>query len=757
MKCKRENKTMKTGISGLLFYGLIISVLTLSGCSKNNEDLQNDFHDKEYIDTLHTELNSPDWSVRNEAVKAAKAMGWRARDMMLAALGDRSELINRTAQAWFIDHGEQALDYLLEKLLAAEEDSGMYASIVGGEERNRCKSIAGSIWLILVRGLPRERCYDIMQTLVRHPSAKVRAIVLHTAASLRNERFLAFFDTLSKDGDPLIREKYLTSLVRLLVLGWYSTPELDEPAVSRGLSLLEPVLPAIMNGDIQADFFALGSATLTLGDVLGRHVLPFQRKRFISLLETAIPRLNEKGAMRAGVAIERQCWNLIDRDKYPNSAWVETYGKRVRERDLLQEAFDRLIHRLETQTEADARKNYMAALSQFPYELFNDRLAKLFFHEELTQYESSSSMAVRFLLKSLEENDMDLRERALAVLEKHVSGRDDAKCLAAFKAGRYGLLSAGDLNIDSLKSLLKSHSDRLFAFRDSLELKHFPMLLDLLIRLGDGRCFQVFEEAWEHRSDDLDSGLILSECAGILAREREKRLLPYLIEHLNAGPDIIHTGLKVTCIYRILSPFYEQLLLDSAFGIRLDAVIERWQAVIQDPEEHPRVRASFAELLRSRVLTEAQRNQLKEVYLKLIREPQDWNIRSKACWNMAKVGERRIIPVLYNMMLSNDAPTWVYLNCLSAVYLLESRLYEDKDIGKKKAALKAVELLETLIALNPKPDPAAKIIQVNNYYSWSVQYHVSPPLMVLLSLRQYTGQDFGYDIDAWKKWCGGST
>ncbi len=748
---------MKADIIRRLFPGLIIFLLVLAGCTDKNGKQNQEFNADEHMKSIHTNLGSNDWPSRYKAVKAAKAMGWRARGVMLEALGDRSEVISRTAQGWFVEHGEQALDYLLEKLLAAEEDTGLYASIAGGEERNRGKSIAGSIWLVLVRGMPRERCFSIMEELVRHPSPKVRAIVLHTAASLRKERFLHFFNALSEDGDALVREKYLTSLVRLFALGWYSTPELDEPTISRGLTLLEPELPAIMNGDIQASFFAMDSPTLTLGEVLGRYVLPYHRKRFISLLETVLPQLSEAGAARAGAAVERQCWNLMDRHKYPNSVWVETDGGKERERHLLEEIFTRFVRRLEPQADANVRRNFMAALSQFPHELYDDRLAKVFFHKDLTQYESSSFMAVRFFLKSLEANDPDLGEKALTVLIKHTSSPDESKCFTAFKAGRHGLRSAGGLDITPLKNLLKARADRLFAFAETVELKHFPMIVDLLIRLEDERYFQVFEEAWSHRFDDLEAGPILSSCAALLLRKKEDRLLPYMIDHLNAPSEALHTGLKVTCIYGVLNPYYEKLLIDPSSEIDLDAVVERWLASVRDPEEHPRVRASFAGLLPSRILSENKRDQLTEIYLSLIQEPQDWNIRSKACWNLGKAGERRIIPVIYEIMLSDDAPTWVYLNCLSGLFILESKLHEEKDAGVKKAALKGVELLDSLLTLYPEPSPETKIIQVNNYYSWSVMYHVYPPLMVLVSLRQYTGQDFGYDIGAWKKWCGGLT
>jgi len=301
---------------------LVGGLLAFGSCVQRDENALKEIDATEYVKMLEANLHSKDWQTRLDALKSVKALGWQARNLVIQALSDRSDVISRSAQAWFVDHGEQALDYLIHKLLSVEEDIGLYASIAGGKDRNRGKSIAGSIWMTLVRGLPRDRCYDVMKSLVHHKSPKVRAIVLYTAASLRSSKFLEFFDILTNDTDPLVREKFKFALVRLLILDWYSTPELDEPSVSHCLSLLEPELIAIMDGEARADI-----GILTLGEVLGRDVLPFHRERFISLLENIIPQLSEGGAARAGMAIERQCWIIKDRDKYPNSAWIGFEGR----------------------------------------------------------------------------------------------------------------------------------------------------------------------------------------------------------------------------------------------------------------------------------------------------------------------------------------------------------------------------------------------------------------------------------------------
>ena len=169
-----------------------------------------------------------------------------------------------------------------------------------------------------------------------------------------------------------------------------------------------------MNGDIRADFIPRFSKIVILGEVLGRDVLPFHRRRFISLLENVLPQLSEEGAIRAGTAIERQCWKLIDLEKYPNSIWVEVDGERVREANILNGVFNRLINRLETHQEEKVKRNCLASLSQFPHEFYNDELKKIFFDSDLVQYKSSSYMAIRFFLKSLEENDHDSSNKMVA-------------------------------------------------------------------------------------------------------------------------------------------------------------------------------------------------------------------------------------------------------------------------------------------------------------------------------------------------------
>src|SRR4030042_6109353 len=242
----------------------------------------------DFMAGLEVPLRSPDWQERREALAAATALGGKGRDLVLRSLQDKSDIISARAQSWFVGQGEQALGYLLTKIGRNDQDTGVFAGIAGGQERSRGKSLAGTIWLCLVNGLPRDRCHEILAKLVRHRSPRVRAIVLHTAASLRSSAFLEFLEMLSLDEDPLVKEKLRAALVRLLILDWYSTPELDESAVRKCLGLLEPELRGILGGNVPANFFSRFSKVETAGAALGRDVLPFHRDRLLSPLKSVI-------------------------------------------------------------------------------------------------------------------------------------------------------------------------------------------------------------------------------------------------------------------------------------------------------------------------------------------------------------------------------------------------------------------------------------------------------------------------------------
>lgn len=725
----------------VLILPLIGTLLLLFACSQRDERAMKEIDLTEYIKAIEADLKSNDWQTRFDALESAKALGWQARDLVIQALLDRSDVISRMSQAWFVDNGEQALGYLVQKLLGVEEDIGLYASIAGGKNRNRGKSIAGSIWMTLVRGLPRERCYEVMKTLVYHDSPKIRAIVLFTAASLRSHKFLEFFDILADDRDPLVREKYNVALVHLLTLGWYSTPELEEPTLAHCLNILEPELVTIL--DSKTCFF---DGIVTLGEVLGKDVLPFHRERFISLLEDTIPQLSEEGAAKAGSAIERQCWIMKDRDKYPNSLWIDYMGKKIRDTDLVLDVYNRLLKRLRSEKIKKARKNYLAALSQFPNEIYDDRLAEVFFDSDLAQHKYSPYVASRFYVKGIRDKDNDLTDKALAVLKQNLARPEDQNVLGALYAGNYGLRSIAGKNNGKLLDLFKSHTNRIFFMIKTAKVKDLPAILELFIHINDDRYFQIFEQAWSYRhSENLAFSRPLSTCVGLISQKKDSRIIPYLKEYINESSAVIYSGLKSICVSRLLNSFYSPASKDISADFLTDDEFKRWMAIIRDPEEHPRVRASFAGLLDNPFLSEDKHKALVEAYLELTRDPKDWNLRSKACWNLGKAGERRVLPLVYELLMADDAPSWVPLNCLSAIYELEAAGKNTKEAQVKAGAHKAVEVLETMLTLHPKPDPEVKIINMD-------LYQVYPPLMVLISLGNHTDQDFGYDIAAWKEW-----
>jgi hypothetical protein len=714
--------------------------LLLFDCCQGDERAVKEIERMDYAKAIERDLHSNHWQTRFNALESAKAIGWQARDIVIQALSDRSDMISRLAQTWFIDNGEQAVGYLVQMLLGVEEDVGLSASIAGGKNRKRGQSIAGTIWMTLVRGLPRERCYELMKTLAHHDSPKVRAIVLFTAASLRSHKFLEFFDILADDRDPLIREKFREDLIRLLTLEWYSTPELDEPSVSHCLNLLESELTDIL--DSKTRFF---DGILTLGEVLGKDVLPFHRKRFISLLEKTIPQLSEEGAARAGAAIERQCWIMKDRDKYPNSLWMDYEGGKIWDKDLIVDVYSRLLKKLRSENKK-ARQNYLAALSQFPDEIYDDRLAEIFFDSDLVQHKYSSHVAIRFYVKAIREKDNDLTAKALTVLKQSLAHPEDQNVLEALYAGNYALQSLKSQNSGQLLDLFKSYIDRIFSMIETANVKDLPTFLELFIHLKDDRYFQIFKQAWSHlHSKDLAFATPLSSCVGLISQKKDSRIIPYLKEYINEGSSVIYTGLKSICVSRLLNSFYLPLSKEVSTHFITDEEFKRWMAIIKDPEEHPRVRAAFVGLLNDPFLSEDRHRALVEAYFEMTRAPHHWNLRSKACWHLAKAGERRVLPLVYELLVSNGTPSWVPLNCLSAIYELEAEGKKTKEAQVKAGARKAVEVLETMLTIYPKPDPQVNVISMN-------LYHVYPPLMVLISLRNHTGQDFGYYIAAWKKW-----
>ena len=281
---------------------------------------------------------------------------------------------------------------------------------------------------------------------------------------------------------------------------------------------------------------------------------------------------------------------------------------------------------------------------------------------------------------------------------------------------------------------------------EAAEIKDLPAFLELFIRLEDDRYFQIFEQAWGHRhSEDSALSTPLSACVGLLSQKKDSRIIPYLKEYINESSAVVYSGLKSICVSRLLNSFFSPASTEISTDLLTDVEFQRWLAIIKDPEEHPRVRAAFGGLLDNPLVSEDKHEELVETYFDMISPPHDWNLRSKACWNLGKARDRRVLPFVYEMLTSGGAPSWVPLNCLSALYELEAVGKKTKEAQIKAGARKAVDVLETMLLLYPRPDPEVKIISMD-------LYRVYPPLMVLISLRNYVGKDFGYDIAAWKEW-----
>jgi hypothetical protein len=200
MSAERINKgegIMKARSIRALAFILIALFFVFTACHKDSNSGSTETSIVRYKQKLKGDLVSTDWQTRFDAFKSVKSLGWGGRDLMLIALKDKSEIISKGAQSWFVDHGEDSIEFLVPTLQAIDSDIGLYACIAGGKERNIGKSIAGTIWLTLVSGIPRLRCYEVMQDLSKHPSPRIRAVVVFTAGSLRDDKYLEFFDILA--------------------------------------------------------------------------------------------------------------------------------------------------------------------------------------------------------------------------------------------------------------------------------------------------------------------------------------------------------------------------------------------------------------------------------------------------------------------------------------------------------------------------------------------------------------------------------
>lgn len=224
----------------------------------------------------------------------------------------------------------------------------------------------------------------------------------------------------------------------------------------------------------------------------------------------------------------------------------------------------------------------------------------------------------------------------------------------------------------------------------------------------------------------------------MLIQRHDKRIIPLMLDYVFEAADVISTGLDAFCIYTLLD--------DNFYGegpkvFMTNEIFEKFLMNIQNPEMHPRTRASYSEFLVYPHLTKEQKERLVKIYLKLSLPPNDYNIRSKTCWSMGKIGERRIVPMIYKMLMADGSPSWVYHNGLTGLALLDADKIDRTGMFPmpkgKQAARKVIEFFETLIVLYPEPKKETEIYHVNNYYNWGIIYRFYPAFGDRKGIRAY--------------------
>lgn len=730
---------MKTSNAPRLALALILTLCCLVTACRSPSDRPDANHEA----ALGARLLSVDHSVRYEAVRAVAGLGWDGRDLMKIALGDRADVVSRAAQEWFVSHGEQAVWFLADALVSIPQDTGLYASLVGGEEQPRGKSLAGTLWQTLVRGVAPERALSVMEELAGHDSPRVRAVVLFSAGSIRDSRFLGVLESLSHDNAPLVKKQYREALIRLISPEWYSTPELDEGMLGEVLSLLEPELTAILESQEQAASFRSIGRGRTLGDALAHAPLPHHRERLVGMLEARVPRLSPAGAARAGLIIERQAWHVPQRESYINVLWASS---RVRDEVMLGESYRRMMEGLTRAGDQEDASRYWAVLAHLPHFLYDEVFETMFLDLENIDNAVAPELASRFLERASAEVREDLKRKALHVLRDYFAGVDSALTSEAIHTvhslmGLERLQPFGNEVGLFLRGEVTARLGRFASEAHGLSVSARCRVVDLLARDEDQRYWEVFQRVWDDHRYDEDIRL----CLAFLRSHGDPRTTEYLAELVLEGSDRPHTDAKVTAATWLVSWFDEPRVGDPAkeelFGQLLD--------VAQDPEEHPRTRAAIATMLEAQGLNEEQRVRAVEVFLPLTQPPHDWNLRSKTCLSLGRAGIHASYLTCGSLLFAAGSPRWVLPNVLEGLLGLEGRRSGAvSEPGAGDCLL--VVALEAALALFPDPPVETLPIQVNNYFQWGVMYETYPPLEIRQLLRARTEVDLGYDVPAWR-------
>jgi len=715
-------------------------------------EIMNGFEER--IGRISERLASKDPIERYRAVGTLRAFGALANEAVLPALADRAEIVSKAAQTHFIEQGEKAVPYLVKKIVETKEDTGLYARIAQGRERDRGKSLAGTLWLALVRGTERDRALELTKEMIRHDSPKVRAVAVFTAISTRDPRFVALLEDVADDDDPTVKTRARESLVQLFFGSSSARPGMDMEAKKKAFPQLERELLFILNEN--APGFV--EVKETLPELLAIRKLKQYREELVALVMKALEdeRISLDGAVNCGKIIAAQM-----------------------EKEELGAVFEEWTGQLFRDGPSSAPGRKLAALAWFPVDVFDAKLvdpvlelAKRPRKEDRPDPRGLPGLVLKTFEKSVLEADSAALASVIAFLPDWMSrARDELLLEIAFackdtlqriekkreaseKEKDQDEAKRLETAIETLKEAVRGQADRLFALSGSAPPRELLGIEEFFLAIEDARYVDVFKTAWEHRFDeDVEIAWILGEALRPLARRKEKAVLPLILEYAEAGPGVRHTHLKDACIYSLTLGRYSAILDEFMTEERF----EHWMKILRDLEEHPRFRAGFFPLLELEGLGKERKEILSGIALGYALPPHDSNLRSKAALHALLAGDRGALGPVYSLAMDRDHPWWVFHNAFSGIAAFHGAREELKEGEEFKVPVDAARALMDIMAGGLKcmeSYPRARIVHVNNYYNWGIQYKIFPPEMCARVLKETTKveEDFGTDLAKWRDW-----
>lgn len=671
-------------------------------------------------------LASTDWSSRHRALTALEAYGAEANGLLIRALGDPSDVISSTAQAWLVRQGRTVVGTLAETLAEVDQDRGLFARIAGGVERHRGKSAASTLWLTLVRGVERERCLAELESLLDHASPRVRSVAVFSAVTLRSATFLPILERATEDDDPLVRQTLRRGLVRLLQRGSYSTPHIDAETEERALDLLEPMLVEA------AEDPALGftDSAATFGEMLGEDPLEHHRERFVALLIGTLGTtgLSPTAQDNLGLALAQQS---TPEEVAP---LIETLFATLPEapQPTLPPALVAASHLSATAWPAKSLPTIVAWLeaAATPSSASARLVTQLYAR---TAFEASQGDGVG--------TATSLRDRTLAVIRLRLD-EDASRTELALQASALLGRQPGQSHpaVAGLREALLEQVDRLVTSTSETTIDAACGTARLLWLLADERHRDLFQAAWEHRHNlDPLVEAQLNGCLGFFGwAVRDPSLVDLLLPYLEEARDQPHSRVRETAAGILAGGLqaHHEAFVD-------DAVIASWMSLLADPDLHPRLRARLTMLLGAPSLTPQQDEALRRLLLTFTAPEHDTNLRDKTISRFLYVGDTRVVPAAYTLLTERDQVHWASSNVIGDFPGAQWRIETEE----------LVEILDGMVARYGPPDDAyVAIVPSNNYFNWAVQYQIYPPRRVADELKKRTGQDLGYDAGAWRAW-----